>query len=39
LAIVGGEGDGEYIVVVTYEAAGSDTGSEFPEAESLVPGS
>ena len=37
LAVVGGERDGEDIVVVADEAAGSSAGGELPEAEGLVP--
>lgn len=38
LAVIGGEGDGEDIVGVADKAAGCHTGSELPQAESLVPG-
>ena len=37
LAVVGGERDGEDIVGVANEAAGSLTSGELPEAEGLVP--
>ena len=37
LAVVGGERDGEDIVVVTDEAAGGLASGELPEAEGLVP--
>lgn len=38
LTVVGGEGDGQDIVGVANEAAGCHTGSELPQAKSLVPG-
>jgi hypothetical protein len=38
LTVVGREGNGEDIVGVAYEAASGDTGGQFPEAESLIPG-
>lgn len=39
LSVVCGEADGENIVGVSNESAGSGTGGEFPETEGLVPGS
>jgi hypothetical protein len=39
LSVVGREGDGEDVVVVSNESAGGGTGSKLPKAESLVPGS
>lgn len=38
LPVVGREGDGENVVVVSDKPAGSCTGRKLPEAESLVPG-
>lgn len=38
LTVVGGEADGENVVVVADEAAGGLAGGELPEAEGLVPG-
>ena len=38
LAVVGGEGDGENVVVVADEAAGCGSCCELPQAEGLVPG-
>jgi hypothetical protein len=37
LSVVGGEGDGEDVVVVSDEASGGSSGGKLPEAESLVP--
>ena len=37
LSVVGGERDGENIVGVADESAGSDTSGKLPEAEGLVP--
>jgi len=37
LSVVGGEGDGEYVVLVAGESGGGDTSFEVPESESLVP--
>ena len=38
LSVIGREGDGEDIVVVTDEATSCCTGRELPKAEGLVPG-
>lgn len=38
LAVVGGEGDGEDVVVVADEAAGGLARGELPQAQGLVPG-
>lgn len=37
LAVVGGEGDGQNIVVVADEAAGGGAGGQLPESQGLVP--
>lgn len=37
LAVVGGERDGEDVIVVADEGAGGSTAGELPEAEGLVP--
>lgn len=37
LAVVGGEGDGENVVVVADETAGGGAGGKLPETEGLVP--
>lgn len=39
LSVVGGESDGEYVVLVSSESGGGDSSFEIPEAEGLVPGS
>lgn len=38
LAVVGGEGDGEDVVGVADETAGSLAGGQLPQAQGLVPG-
>lgn len=38
LAVVGGEADGQDVVVVADETAGGLAGGELPQAEGLVPG-
>jgi hypothetical protein len=38
LPVVGGEGNGENVVCVSYKSAGGGTGRELPQTESLVPG-
>jgi len=37
LSVVGGEGNGEYVVLVAGESGGGDTSFEVPESEGLVP--
>lgn len=37
LAVVGGEGDGQDVVVVADEAAGGGAGGQLPESQGLVP--
>ena len=37
LTVIGGEGDGEDVVVVANKATSGVSGGEFPETESLVP--
>lgn len=39
LSVVGGESDGEYVVLVSSEPGSSDTSFQIPESESLIPGS
>jgi len=39
LSVVGGESDGEYVVLVSSEPGGGDTSFQIPESESLIPGS
>lgn len=39
LSVVGRKGDGENIIGVSNEASGGGSGREFPETESLIPGS
>jgi hypothetical protein len=37
LSVIGGEGNGEYVVLVAGESGGGDTSFEVPESEGLIP--
>ena len=39
LAVIGGKGNGENVVVVADKSLGSDTSRKLPQAEGFIPGS